>query len=476
MQNYEYVFSTGNYLDSLAVYGRLVDAFDLKPPEDPVTILLYNDLADSAFLTHGPLYVSRTDKDGYFALSNLRADTFRLYALKDLNANFKFDLPNEEIAFLDTSLLLTAETFPKIAPDTLTADTTGMASDSLLLARTDSIKNLPGHKYEGMTLINLFLFEEYNEKQYLTDFSRRERSLLEFSFSNPLTDSFRIESIRPSYDDWYLKEKNILNDTIHLWITDPEVIREDTVTLSFIYTGTDSAGMKVRMADTVNFTYREPLKSRKKNEAEVDSTLSINTIKDRVTLELNQPILITAEVPVDGIDTSFIHLYMKEDSVFFPENYNLVRDSLNFRNARIYKNWEEKRNYRLTMYPGAFKGIYGNVNDTIDVGFSTREEGYYGVLHVNMSNVDCPLIVQLMDTKEKVLIEKNITSDGMINFDYLKPSQYKIKVIHDCNGNGKWDTGKYITGTQPEKVEYYKGEINVRSNWELEISFTAGSD
>ena len=105
LNNFEYVFSTGNYLDSLSVYGRLVNSFDLKPSEDPVSILLYDDLSDSAFLKHGPLYVSKTGKEGYFAMNNLRSDTFHIFALKDLNSNFYFDLPNEEIAFLDTSLI-----------------------------------------------------------------------------------------------------------------------------------------------------------------------------------------------------------------------------------------------------------------------------------------------------------------------------------------------------------------------------------
>ena len=156
--------------------------------------------------------------------------------------------------------------------------------------------------------------------------------------------------------------------------------------------------------------------------------------------------------------------------MFIPENYRLSRDSTNLRIAHLYDEWEEKTSYYLGIYPGAFTDIYDQTNDTLITDFTTRNEGYYGELRVDIKGVNCPLIVQLLDSKETVLREVTITADQNVLFDYLKPSQYKVKFIHDCNGNGKWDTGKYIKDIQPEKVEYYSGEINVRSNWEMEIN------
>ncbi len=107
--NYEYVFATGDVLDSLSVRGTLKYAEDLSSPEDPISIMLYNDLRDSVPLMDIPLYVGRSDDSGVFSVNNLRSDVYKVFALKDGNNNFLFDLPSEEIAFLDTSLIVNAE-------------------------------------------------------------------------------------------------------------------------------------------------------------------------------------------------------------------------------------------------------------------------------------------------------------------------------------------------------------------------------
>jgi len=122
--NYEYVFSTGDVLDSLSVKGTLKYAEDLSVPEDPISILLYDDLRDSVPLTQIPLYVGRSDDSGVFSVNNLRPDTFKVVALKDGNNNLLFDLPTEEFAFLDTSLIVNAEFTRLLLHATENQDTT----------------------------------------------------------------------------------------------------------------------------------------------------------------------------------------------------------------------------------------------------------------------------------------------------------------------------------------------------------------
>ncbi len=112
--NFEYVFSTGNVLDSLSIRGTLKYAWDHTVPKDPITIMLYEELRDSVPLTEIPLYVGRSDDSGVFSINNLKADTFKIFALKDGNYNLLFDLPSEEIAFLDSALIVNADFFRSI--------------------------------------------------------------------------------------------------------------------------------------------------------------------------------------------------------------------------------------------------------------------------------------------------------------------------------------------------------------------------
>jgi hypothetical protein len=74
-----------------------------------------------------------------------------------------------------------------------------------------------------------------------------------------------------------------------------------------------------------------------------------------------------------------------------------------------------------------------------------------------------------MNEKEIVLRTKSAICDGSVVFELLPPAKYKIKFVYDLNENKKWDTGNYLKKIQPEKVLYYVGEINVRSNWDLEV-------
>lgn len=69
-----------------------------------------------------------------------------------------------------------------------------------------------------------------------------------------------------------------------------------------------------------------------------------------------------------------------------------------------------------------------------------------------------------------------ISSNGEVSFPYLNAASYRLKAIFDRNGNGKWDTGHYIKGIQPEKVIFYPQELEIRANWDLEQTWNLASD
>jgi hypothetical protein len=59
----------------------------------------------------------------------------------------------------------------------------------------------------------------------------------------------------------------------------------------------------------------------------------------------------------------------------------------------------------------------------------------------------------------------------MLNYEYLLPGVYRLKIIVDENQNGKWDTGNYLKHIQPEKVFYNPTKINIRANWDIETDW-----
>ena len=108
-------------------------------------------------------------------------------------------------------------------------------------------------------------------------------------------------------------------------------------------------------------------------------------------------------------------------------------------------------------------------NDTIDITFNSRDMEFYGQILLNLENVQNRVLVQLI-SKEKVVVERKVEASGLITFSNLVPKEYTIKVIHDLNRNGKWDTGKYLDKIQPEPVEFFQKKITVRSNWDHDVT------
>ena len=145
--DFQFVFSTGPEIDSLKIGGQIIDAFN-RDVESNLLVLLHRQPAvDSAFQKNLPTYVSRTDKDGRFLITNIREGSYRMYALKDANTNYLFDRKDEKIAFLNEEVMI-----------------------------TDSIQE-----------ITLFTFEEATTKQFLEKQSAIESRLM-LDFKLPLTN------------------------------------------------------------------------------------------------------------------------------------------------------------------------------------------------------------------------------------------------------------------------------------------------
>ena len=78
LPSFEYVFSTGSSIDSMTLRGQVLDAFTLKPFSQVVTVMAYGEsqmadtLGDSIVAKVQPMYATRTDKEGNFALNRRR--------------------------------------------------------------------------------------------------------------------------------------------------------------------------------------------------------------------------------------------------------------------------------------------------------------------------------------------------------------------------------------------------------------------
>ncbi|MCB0468449.1 MAG: Ig-like domain-containing protein, partial [Aequorivita sp.] len=106
---FKYIFSTGSYIDSLKLSGKVKDA-QLIAPEIPTTVMLYEageTFNDSLVFTEKPTYITVTkDSTGTFELTNLKEGNYLLLALKEKNNDYTFQPKNDKIGFVKQLITL----------------------------------------------------------------------------------------------------------------------------------------------------------------------------------------------------------------------------------------------------------------------------------------------------------------------------------------------------------------------------------
>lgn len=204
-----------------------------------------------------------------------------------------------------------------------------------------------------------------------------------------------------------------------------------------------------------------------KQKEEKSDSLSVQ-LKSSKRLDFRNPIIYNTSTPLIKFDASRIKLVDKDSlEVPFTTRYELLKQNL-----EIAFEKEENQKYKLLFLPEALTDFYGISNDTIKSDFSTTNHADYGNLRVVLQNAkDVPIIIQLTDDKGKVLAEQFIVASDTVDFQFLNPSLYNLRIIYDSNNNNVWDSGNYLKKIQPEKVIYFPEKIDVRANWDVEQTF-----
>ena len=112
---FRFVFSTGDYIDSLSVKGRIKDALAMAL-DDFVSVMLYEaneNYNDSLVYKENPKYITNTlDSVSSFSIENVKAGKYILLALKDENNDNKFQQKTDKIGFYkDTIEVPSAESY-----------------------------------------------------------------------------------------------------------------------------------------------------------------------------------------------------------------------------------------------------------------------------------------------------------------------------------------------------------------------------
>lgn len=450
INNFQFVFSTGPFIDSLSVTGQVYNAFDLEVPENTL-VLLYKQLEDSAVIKQLPDYITRVEPDGTFRTDNVGEGIYRLYALNDLDNSKNYNLPDEGFAFYETPIEVNPE--KNYLPQSKEPPETVEAREPAI------VKAVPEGEY------TLILFSPENRKRFLTSSARRLPYQLTFTLSLP-PDSMRFEfSIPDTPGDSYLIEKSREKDTITVWLTDSTLYNRQQIQAILNYPFTDSTGIDTYRTDTLSLRFLQPRTARttpRRTPLRVIPGISGGQHKP------GQPITLRSETPLREPDTSKINLYEVLEKGREDVAYDLLKDSLNICRYFLKADLKEGTSYLLVAGEEAFTNIYGDYSDSTGVRFQVRTTESYGTLTLNTMGHEGSRIIQLLNREENLISRRVMEEDGAVEFPLLDRGFIRARAIFDLDGDGKWTTGDFKTGRQPEPVSYYPGEIEILVNWTLE--------
>ncbi len=213
---FKYVFSTGSYIDSLEVTGTIRDAVNRKP-EQFVSVMLYeidSTYNDSTIYKKTPTYITNTlDSLTEFKLSNLRAGTYKMIALKDIANNYQFNPNVDKIGYVEQEVTIPTDSFYTITmfKEILEFKATRPAQIS---------KNMIAFGYEGLVdSMKITVNSEVPDTFRYKTTRHPEKDTLRYWFENlkPETDSLLVTVSSEAYSkDFTVKLKDMERDSMKL--------------------------------------------------------------------------------------------------------------------------------------------------------------------------------------------------------------------------------------------------------------------
>lgn len=408
--DYNYVFATGDELDSLSISGSVINGFtrefDQKKDEN-IKILLIPTSQDSIFGKRKANIFANVDTSGNFKFNNLREDTYRIYALKEQNNDRIFNGNDEWIGFLEDSI----------------------------------------HLDRDIADIKLEI-----TKAYPKDFRTLEKK---FEPTGYILLTFTKPIEQPETKILFPAELN--NNKIEQYS-----LNKDSAKIYIPKTELDSIKIELRDGGEIMDTIFIRTNKNAKFDREVKPILSITNKVDRV-----RHITLTSTSPLANVDKSKILIH--EDSVS-RRNFQLQQDTIKRNLYHIRYNWRPKRDYELVIQEGAMRTPFDDINLESKTRFTLDESDNYGNINFTVNGLDSTMtyIVELIDeAKEKVFDRRPLyASNPRINYNNYPGGKYSIRIIYDANNNGKWDPADVYAKKQAENIWYLGKTFTIRANWD----------
>ena len=432
VENLILAFSTGPFIDSMSISGKVVDLLTQQPQEQFIAAL-YPSSDTLDFSTDKPMYFATTGEDGTFQINYIKSGTYKLLSFKDENSNLLLESQIEPHAFLSDSILLDSV----IQDLTLQTVLLDVRKPQLINARPFGVYfqaryNKPIIKYSYTTPTD----------SAITLYSRltEDRESIQF-YPNPLvTDSLQL--ILTAQDTTTAS----ITDTLYLKYT-PSTLRPEDLT----YQLTPKDNATIRDTLLLQLTFNKPITSFNPDQF----------ILQNDTLITLQP---------DTLLSSY-NYNNTELSLALPWNWSNYADTLTKTIKSINDSLEINPSFlqqiQVLLDTGAFISIQQDSSSSTLRTYKKFTPSETGIITYELQPQNTNVVVQLIDKDYEVITELSQQPSG--TFNNVKPGTYGLRILLDTDANGIWTYGNLNTDTPPEPVLIYEDFTELRANWEVNL-------
>ena len=414
-ENLHFAFSTGRFIDSVQVMGKIRDMLTNKPAEKYVVAVYKDDTFKIS--KHQPTYFTQTDKKGRFKITNLKTAYFKIYSFEDKNKNLIADSQSERIGIIPDSINFIS------LKDSLYIRTFKMDSRPLKL---NSVRNVSNY-----SIIRL----------------------------NKIPTHYRISATNPI--------DHLFGDVRSEIIAYHRISFPDSTLVRLL--ANDSVDSKLDTSFYIKPTKQKPIKE----------IFKIGLTKPYYTQRTKQLYFdINYNLPIKTFNPDSIQLYM-DTIKYINFNHKDYQIDTTGRRIILATNIDlpdsilsKKLNIRAKA--GTLYNTQSDTSKNVNISLTVRYEKSLGTIILNNTNYSAHTLVQVLN--DKFILTQQQPAEKKNIFKDLDASNTYIRFVEDQNQNKKWDPGNPLKGIPPESITFYineKGQqqIPLRSNWEVELTW-----
>ena len=413
-KNAALTFSTGPELDSGRVSGSLTDVLTARTVEG-ASIGLYR-VADTAGVRKGrPYYTVLTDKEGKFNLNFLKAGDYNLYAVADKNNNGRYD-DGEKIAYLPAPVTIAGSTGAAV-PLVLTQPD---QRPPLLTTRTPSPAQLRFSFNEGLRTASLAPLSATAAAAVAEATQLADRGRTVVVYKTPAVGDGR-----------------------------------------YLLTATDSTGNT--SLDTLQFNFPVPAATTKKVANlplySVEGAPRTVFPEGQVKFQFAVPVRIATDKPFGTLVEDSLRrrpLRLPADGTLNPDRTQLA----------VRFNSKAKRRIDIILDSTVVTTITGQSLRLKPLRLGLSEQDVSTSLSGTISTKQKSFELQLLDDKFQVVASLN-SPKGTYLFSDMPPGTYRLRVLIDADGDGRWRGGDPKLLLAPEPVFIDPKPQQIRAGFDI---------